>query len=92
LGRAGSIPAPGTIELHHYFKIFRYLRILFRNISACPWYIAAMDILLLIIGLLLIATLTAFITGLITYPCGILVFSLFFVGRLIYLYDKNQSS
>jgi dihydroxy-acid dehydratase len=51
-----------------------------------------MDILLLIIGLLLIATLTAFITGLITYPCGILVFSLFFVGRLIYLYDKNQSS
>jgi dihydroxy-acid dehydratase len=45
------------------------------------------DILLLIIGLLLIATLTAFFTGLTTYPCGILVLSLFFIGRLLHLYD-----
>jgi len=47
--------------------------------------------LLLLIGFLLVATITAFITGLITYPCGILVFSLFFVGRLIHLYDKKSS-
>jgi dihydroxy-acid dehydratase len=50
-----------------------------------------MDLLLLIIGLLLVATITAFLAGLITYPCGILVFSLFFVGRLIHLYDKKKS-
>ena len=50
-----------------------------------------MDMLLLIIGLLLGATITAFLTGLITYPCGILVFSLFFVGRLLYLYDKGNT-
>ena len=49
-----------------------------------------MDVLLLIFGLLVVANLTAFLTGLITYPCGIMVFSLFFVGRLIHLYDKNS--
>jgi dihydroxy-acid dehydratase len=51
-----------------------------------------MDTLLLIIGLLLVATISAFLTGLITYPCGILVFSLFFIGRLIHLYDKRNSN
>ncbi len=48
--------------------------------------------LLLIIGLLLVATLMAFLTGFSTYPCGILVFSLFFVGRLLHLYDKKNSN
>ena len=48
--------------------------------------------MLLIIGLLLVATITAFLAGLITYPCGIIVFSLFFIGRLLHLYDKRNSS
>lgn len=51
-----------------------------------------MDMLLLIIGLLLVAVITAFLTGYIIYPCGILVFSLFFIGRLLYLYDKSNSN
>jgi dihydroxy-acid dehydratase len=48
-----------------------------------------MDPLLLILGLLLIATLSAFFAGTIPYPFGVLVLSLLIIGRLFYLQDNK---
>jgi len=47
-----------------------------------------MDIPLLIIGALLIASLTAFFTGLLPYPIGWIILSAAFIGRLVFL--KNR--
>lgn len=44
-----------------------------------------MDIPLLILGALLIATLTAFFTGILPYPIGWIILGAAFVGRLLYL-------
>ncbi len=44
-----------------------------------------MDIPLLIIGALLIASLTAFFTGLLPYPIGWIILSAAFIGRLVFL-------
>lgn len=43
------------------------------------------DIPLLIIGALLVATLTAFFAGALPYPIGWIVLGAAFVGRLLYL-------
>jgi dihydroxy-acid dehydratase len=43
---------------------------------------------LLIIGALLIASLTAFFTGLLPYPIGWIILSAAFIGRLVFL--KNR--
>jgi hypothetical protein len=44
-----------------------------------------MDIPLLILGALLIATLTAFFTEILPYPIGWIILSAAFIGRLLYL-------
>ncbi len=44
-----------------------------------------MDIPLLVIGALLILTLTAFFTGLLPYPIGWIILSAAFIGRLLFL-------
>lgn len=44
-----------------------------------------MDIPLLVIGALLILTLTAFFTGLLPYPIGWIVLGAAFIGRLLFL-------
>jgi len=44
-----------------------------------------MDIPLLILGALLIATLTAFSMGILPYPIGWIILSAAFIGRLLYL-------
>lgn len=44
-----------------------------------------MDIPLLVIGALLILTLTAFLTGLLPYPIGWIILSGAFIGRLLFL-------
>ena len=44
-----------------------------------------MDIPLLVIGALLILTLTAFFTGFLPYPIGWIILSAAFIGRLLYL-------
>lgn len=43
------------------------------------------DPILIIIGLLLLASLLTFFSGLIPYPYGILVLTIFFVARLLSL-------
>ncbi|MGH8609360.1 MAG: hypothetical protein ACREX9_18690 [Gammaproteobacteria bacterium] len=44
-----------------------------------------MDPILLVIGILLIATVVAFLTGLIPYPFGWIVLSVVFILRLAHL-------
>jgi hypothetical protein len=48
-----------------------------------------MDPLLLVIGALLLMSLTAFLCGLIPYPFGWIVLSILFVLRLRYLSRRN---
>ncbi len=48
----------------------------------------AMDPILLVIGILLIATAVAFLTGLIPYPFGWIVLSVVFILRLVHLRRK----
>ena len=47
-----------------------------------------MDIPLLIIGALLIATLTAFFAGTLPYPIGWIILGAAFIGRLLYLKSR----
>ncbi len=47
-----------------------------------------MDIPLLIIGALLVATLTAFFAGALPYPIGWIILGAAFVGRLLYLKSR----
>jgi hypothetical protein len=47
-----------------------------------------MDLPLLILGVLLIATITAFLLDIFPYPFGIIVLSAFFIARLLSL--KND--
>jgi dihydroxy-acid dehydratase len=44
-----------------------------------------MDLPLLIIGVLLIASLVAFFTGLMPYPIGWIILSVAFIGRWLFL-------
>jgi hypothetical protein len=44
-----------------------------------------MDIPLLVIGVLLVATLAAFFTGLLPYPIGWIILTAAFVGRWLFL-------
>lgn len=44
-----------------------------------------MDIPLLVIGVLLVLTLTAFLTGFLPYPIGWIILSAALIGRLLYL-------
>lgn len=48
-----------------------------------------MDIPLLVIGLLLAATLSAFLGGLIPYPYGVLVLLALLIARLLHLKGRN---
>ena len=47
-----------------------------------------MDIPLLIIGALLVATLTAFFTGILPYPIGWIILGAAFIGRLLFLMSR----
>ncbi len=47
-----------------------------------------MDIPLLILGALLVATLTAFFTGILPYPIGWIILSAAVIGRLLYLKSR----
>ncbi len=47
-----------------------------------------MDTPLLVLGILLSATLTAFFTGLLPYPLGWIILGVAFAGRLLYLAGK----
>ncbi|WP_296757154.1 hypothetical protein [Thioalkalivibrio sp.] len=47
-----------------------------------------MDIPLLILGALLVATLIAFFTGVLPYPIGWIILTVAFVGRLIVLKSR----
>lgn len=47
-----------------------------------------MDLLLLIIGLLLAATLIAFFSGILPYPFGWIVLGLLFTARLLHLRNR----
>lgn len=44
-----------------------------------------MDLPLVVIGALLLATLTAFLTGVLPYPIGWIILVVAFFGRLLYL-------
>lgn len=48
-----------------------------------------LDLPLLIIGLLLIASVAAYATGRLSYPVGLLVLSLLFIGRLMQLAQRD---
>ena len=48
-----------------------------------------MDVPLLIIAALLVATLTAFLSGLFPYPFGLLVLLAFLIARLLQLRSKG---
>jgi ABC-type glycerol-3-phosphate transport system permease component len=47
------------------------------------------DIPLLLIGALLVATVAAYAMGRLSYPVGLLVLSLLFVGRLMQLVNRE---
>ena len=49
-----------------------------------------MDIPLMIIGALLIATLIAFFTGILPYPIGWIILTVAFIGRLIVLKSAHK--
>ncbi|WP_018175713.1 MULTISPECIES: hypothetical protein [Thioalkalivibrio] len=44
-----------------------------------------MDIPLLVIGALLVASLTAFFSGVLPYPIGWIILGIAFIARLLYL-------
>ncbi|WP_018863942.1 MULTISPECIES: hypothetical protein [Thioalkalivibrio] len=44
-----------------------------------------MDIPLLILGLLLVASLAAFFTGVLPYPIGWIILTIAFIARLLFL-------
>ncbi|MGB5261865.1 MAG: hypothetical protein WBO34_15270 [Gammaproteobacteria bacterium] len=46
-------------------------------------------ILLVLVGLLL-ASVTAFLSGVLPYPFGLIVLSVFIVGRILYLGDREK--
>ncbi|MFW2372129.1 MAG: hypothetical protein ACN4GM_03345 [Gammaproteobacteria bacterium] len=48
------------------------------------------DIILLIIGTLLMLTVTGFVTGWFIYPYGFLLLLIFFAARIAYLAAKNN--
>jgi len=56
--------------------------------SAAPIDPMDMDLPLLIIGALLIATLTAFFAGVLPYPIGWIILGAAFIGRLLYLKSR----
>ena len=47
------------------------------------------DIILLIIGTLLLLTITGFLTGKFIYPFGFIVLLIFFLARIIHLNNKK---
>ncbi|WP_018140028.1 hypothetical protein [Thioalkalivibrio sp. ALJ7] len=48
-----------------------------------------MDMPLLILGALLVASLTAFFSGVLPYPIGWIILGVAFIGRLLYLTQKT---
>ncbi len=48
-----------------------------------------LDLPLLLIGLLLVASVAAYATGRLNYPVGLLVLSLLFIGRLMQLGQRD---
>lgn len=54
-----------------------------------PWKPAQIDLLLLAIVLLLMATLTAFFAGLFPYPFGVVILSLALLGRVLQLRSRR---
>ncbi|TVP93173.1 MAG: hypothetical protein EA347_00815 [Thioalkalivibrio sp.] len=56
--------------------------------SAPPIDLMHMDIPLLIIGALLIATLAAFFAGVLPYPIGWIILGGAFIARLLYLRSR----
>ena len=48
-----------------------------------------LDFPLVVIGLLLLATLAAFLTGLFPYPYGFIILSLVLIGRIFQLQDRE---
>lgn len=56
-----------------------------RGTSAGILALKRMDIPLLVIGALLIASLTAFFSGVLPYPVGWIILGIAFIARLIYL-------
>ena len=57
----------------------------FQGTSAPRHVQTDMDIPLLIIGALLIATLTAFVLGVLPYPIGWIILTMAFIGRLMFI-------
>jgi len=49
-----------------------------------------MDIVLIISGLLLIGTASAYFMGYFVYPFGFLILLLFFVARILYIQQRNR--
>ena len=49
------------------------------------------DPVLIIIGILLLASLLTFFSGLIPYPYGILVLTIFFIARLLSLQTSHSN-
>lgn len=49
-----------------------------------------MDTILVVIGLLLVITITGFVTGQLPYPFGLLVLIILFVARLHYLRNRKH--
>ncbi|WP_018871949.1 hypothetical protein [Thioalkalivibrio sp. ALJ16] len=47
-----------------------------------------MDIPLLVIGTLLVASLTAFFSGILPYPIGWIILGIAFIARLLYLHGR----
>ena len=47
------------------------------------------DWMLIVIAVLLMATLTAFLTGLFVYPFGLFILLILFVARLLYHQSKK---
>ena len=49
-----------------------------------------MDITLLILGILLVGTVSAYFIGFFVYPFGFLLLLVFFVTRILYIRDKKS--
>ena len=80
-------PLPALLARHHPSDVrsFRCRRSRFSGTSEASADLKYMDIPLLVIGVLLVLTLTAFFTGFLPYPIGWIILSAAFIGRLLYL-------
>jgi hypothetical protein len=48
-----------------------------------------LDIILIVVGLLLLATLVAFFIGLLPYPYGFIVLSIVFIARIMQIRGRD---